>query len=233
MLRVYDEFLEDETITSLSHQAYRLHMSALIYCSRNLTDGVVTAKAVKVLQAILGFPQRRYILELVDAGVWVAVDGTDFRIRNYLEFNPDAATVKRERAKARERMRKMRDKRAAPEPAAGSPERAGERSPERYGERYGAGGSLQYQSSPVHAFGTALKAVPADDEKTLEVRKLLRHLKDTDEGTEGVLLSYARRLPLSSVAKVRESCETRRVGAGYAVNALQSELAEIAEQNGG
>lgn len=222
-MRVYDEFLEDETITNLSHQAYRLHMSALIYCSRNLTDGVVTAKAVKVLQAILGFQPRRYILELVDAGVWVAVDGTDFRIRNYLEFNPDAATVKRERAQARGRMRKLRAKRTD----AATPDGDAERSGERDGERYGADGSLQYQSSPVLPFGTALKAVGVDEEIAREVQRLMTVISNADEGTEGVLLSFARRLPLASVAKVRESCQShRRVGAGYAVNALQSELAE-------
>lgn len=120
MLRIYDEFLEDETILALKPLTYKLHVSALIYCSRNLTDGVVTEKASKVLQAILGYPARRHVAELVDAEVWIPLDRGDWLIRNYLEFNPDAATVKQERAKGRNRMRKLREKRA------GHGERAGE-----------------------------------------------------------------------------------------------------------
>lgn len=215
MLRIYDEFLEDETILGLHDRAYRLHVSALIYCSRNLTDGRVTAKGVKVLQVLLGFPVKRFVAELVEAGVWV-VEGEDHRIRNYLEFNPDAATVKAEKKKARERMRKLREKRTED----CSPERSGERDGER---------SLQYQSSPVLSFELPLKAVAASEEIEHEVDKILKQVRGADGGTRGVLLSVARKLPLSSVAKVRESCSTRLVSAGYAVNALRSELADIEE----
>lgn len=124
MLRIYDEFLEDEVILALKHPAYRVHVSALIYCSRNLTDGEVSDRAVKVLQATLGYQLKVSIAELVAAGLWVPM-GSGYRIRNYLEFNSDAETVKKERAKARERMRKLRGARA----------RSGERDGEHTGER--------------------------------------------------------------------------------------------------
>ena len=221
MLRIYDEFLEDDVITGLMDRSYRLHVSALIYCSRNLTDGTVTEKAVKVLQAILEYPVKRHVTELVDAGLWVA-HGGGYRIKNYLEFNPDAATVKREKAKARERMRKLREKRA------GSKSPSGERAPEHDDEQNGER-ALPPQSSPVHAFELPLKAVTADYEIEREVDKLLGAVKGADEGTKGVMLSIAKKLPLGSVAKVRESCASRNVRAGYAIRALQSELAEIEE----
>lgn len=141
MLRIYDEFLEDETITSLKDRSYRLHVSALIYCSRNLTDGELTDRAVKVLQVILGYPVKRHVTELVEVEVWVPIATGGWLIRNYLEFNPDAATVKQERAKGRERMRKLREKRA------GSPERAGEGDGEGDGARDGAAPAL---TSPLN-----------------------------------------------------------------------------------
>ena len=218
MLRIYDEFLEDETITGLMDRSYRLHVSALIYCSPNLTDGTVTEKAVKVLSAILDYPVKKHVAELIEAGVWVTDDG-GYRIKNYLEFNPDAETVKQEKSKARERMRKLREKRA------GSKERAPEQNGERNGER-----ALPPQSSPVHPFELPLKAVTADYEIEHEVDLLLGKIKGVDDGTKGVLLSVARKLPLGSVAKVRESCQMRApVSAGYAVNALKSELADLEE----
>lgn len=217
MLRIYDEFLEDETILSLKALTYKLHVSSLIYCSRNLTDGVLTDRGVKVVQAILGYPLKRHVAELVAAGVWEQIDG-GYRIRNYLEFNPDAETVKREKAQARERMRKLREKRAssASPTAEGSGEQSGER-------------ALPPQSSPVHAFGKPIKAVTANQEIEHEIDKLLKHIKGSDDGTRGVLLSIGRKLPVGCIAKVRESCMSRTVSPGYAVNALKSELAELEE----
>lgn len=163
--------------------------------------------------------------ELVAAGLWEPVDGGAIVIHDWNDYNDRRD---RERAANRERKRRQRERDLAVTDTVTN----------GVTETVTDGVTSTVTAHCEGSEGsdvkrTALKAVPADDEKTLEVRKLLRHLKDTDEGTEGVLLSYARRLPLSSVAKVRESCETRRVGAGYAVSALQSELAEIAEQNGG
>lgn len=148
MLKIYDEFLEDETILALKDRTYRLHVSALVYCSRNLTDGEVTDKAVRVLQAILGYSPAKHIAELVAASVWVPLDQGGWLIRNYLEFNPDAVTVKKERAKGRERMRKLREKRACAHERAD--ERNGEGSPERNGARApGRDGATPPQSLPV------------------------------------------------------------------------------------
>jgi hypothetical protein len=143
VLRIYDEFLEDETILGLKHPTYRLHVSALIYCSKNLTDGEVTEKAARVLQVLLGYPVKRPIAELVDSGVWVPLPEGGWRIRNYLEFNPDAETVKKERAKARKRMADLRKKRAS------SDEPSPERSPERDGERSHA---VPNHTSPDQSF---------------------------------------------------------------------------------
>lgn len=162
MLRIYDEFLEDETILSLKALTYKLHVSALIYCSRNLTDGEVTEKASKVLQVILGYPVKRHITELVECEVWIPIATGGWLIRNYLEFNPAAKTVKQERSKSRDRMRKLREKKAD-----SSDKPAGERA----GEHSAAGdGAVPYQPSPLNRpKGFSQTAAGGDTEKPLDL----------------------------------------------------------------
>lgn len=107
--RIDDAFLEDETILSLRHTTYRVHVSGIIYCSRNLTDGIVTDRAAKVIQAILGFNVRRAVAELEEAGLWVPVE-SGHRIKNYLKYNPSAEKVKEMRARNAERQQRHRDR---------------------------------------------------------------------------------------------------------------------------
>lgn len=223
-LKIYDEFLEDDTILGLQDRSYRLHVSALIYCAKNLTDGEVNARGVKVLQILLGFQARKQITELVDAGLWVPDADGGFRIKNYLEFNPDAETVKAERKAARERMRKLRAKRARGDSPERSPERDGERSPAVPDQAFP---DLEVQEEPGRQF--ADESLPFSNE--LLVARLMQRIGDqADQGTRQVVVSYARRLPQASLAKVIESIETQspRDRAAYAVGALRDELGERA-----
>jgi len=182
MLRLYDEFLDDETILALTHPAYRLHVSALLYCSNHLTDGRLNLRAMRELQAKLGYRLTRNVRELVRAGLWIE-HGNTWEIRNYLEFNPAAVTVKRERAKARERMRKIRDGRVTNDDV--TPERSPERSPARYGERSPA---VPYPSLPKPLKPNELKALPTSYEgghdeqlRRLMLAARVHHTTDADK----------------------------------------------------
>jgi len=118
--KLTDDFLEDEAVVALSDRGYRLYVSGLVYCSRNLTDGLLTSQSLRVLRAVLGYRRLPYYArELVAAGLW-AQDGDGYRVRNYLKFHPSAEAVKEERQKARERMQRLR----------GSGERSGEQAPD-------------------------------------------------------------------------------------------------------
>ena len=98
-VKIDDGFVEHPKVDALSDRAFRLHVAALCYCSRNLTDGLLSPKAVKVLAAIVSAPRvARNIIELVGAGLWVANGDDSYRIHAYLEHNPDAEEVKRKRA---------------------------------------------------------------------------------------------------------------------------------------
>lgn len=166
MLKIYDEFLEDETILALKHTAYRVHVSALIYCAKNLTDGEITEKAVKVLQVILGFNVRRHVPELVDAGLWIPQDEGGWRIKNYLDFNPSSEVVKGERKAARERMRELRKKRVS------ASEGSAERSPEHDTERSPAVPSPPIPEPVKTPLGTSSPTSYEGGHETESVRKL-------------------------------------------------------------
>lgn len=111
-LKIADEFLEDETVVALSDRAYRLHVSVMVYCSRNLTDGLVTGKQLKVIQAILGFQVKRYVAELVASGLWLETDDGSYEVKNFLKYNPSSADVKKQRERNAERQRRHRDSNA-------------------------------------------------------------------------------------------------------------------------
>lgn len=205
-VRIDDGFAEHPKIMGLSDRAFRLHVTALCYCGRNLTDGHLSPPALKMLMASCS-ATRRHVNELVDAGVWDSAT----TIHDFTDLNPTADSVKRDRAAARDRQRRHRHARNAVTDAV-------------------TNGVSHGTPVPVQALPRELiKAVPADHEIEVEIDKLLRSLKTADDGTRGVLLSIACKLPLAKVAKVRESCEGRGVGAGYAVRALQAELADAEE----
>lgn len=127
-LKIDDGFAESKRIAAITDRALRLHLIALCYCARNLTDGRLDERGVKIACAILDKPNpRRYIAELVEIGLWLADEEGGYELEGYLEYNPDADTVREERRKARIRMQELRKKRAGSEERSG--ERDGERSP--------------------------------------------------------------------------------------------------------
>lgn len=107
----------------LSDRAFRLHEIAWRYCARNLLDGVLSDRELRVVKAIAN-NNTNHVRELCRRGLWEA-EGSGYRLVGYLDINPTKDRVKAERAKARERMRRLR---------------SGERSAERTGERSGTTG---------------------------------------------------------------------------------------------
>jgi hypothetical protein len=97
-LRVDDGFGEHEKIIDLSDRAFRLHVIALCYCARNLTDGLLRERQLATVCAITKATVR-HLDELVTAGLWEP-EGDSYRINDYLEYNPTKKKVK-ERRQAR------------------------------------------------------------------------------------------------------------------------------------
>lgn len=80
--RLDDDFPQHPKVIGLSDGAFRLHVTAICYATRNLTDGKITTAIAKFLN---GTPKQ--IAELHNAGVWDADEGGEFIIHDFLKYN--------------------------------------------------------------------------------------------------------------------------------------------------
>lgn len=99
-LRLDDLFPENPKIVGLTDGAFRLHVGALCYSARNLTDGVVSRKFAR--SVIDSSSVYRHVRQLEDRLLWAPIDRDYWQIHDYLEWNPSRAEVlaKREVARA-------------------------------------------------------------------------------------------------------------------------------------
>jgi hypothetical protein len=105
-VRVDDGFDEHPKIDALGDAAFRLHVAALCYCARTLSDGHVPAAKAGRLTATA---RPKVIAELVAAGVWEAVtDG--YVIHDYLDYQLSREKVLNEREKTRARVARHRER---------------------------------------------------------------------------------------------------------------------------
>jgi hypothetical protein len=98
-IRFEDNFAEHPKVLSISDAAFRLHVRAIGYCSRHLTDGAVSQAAVRSLSA---GRSTRLAAELVKSRMWTVTDD-GFLIHDYLEYQPsrsDTLDIRRKRAAA-------------------------------------------------------------------------------------------------------------------------------------
>jgi hypothetical protein len=111
--RLDDGFPEHPKVIGLSDRAIRLWLTALCYCARNLTDGLVTEIALKNVARSSNLSRPNSVATaLVDAGLWERTDDENggYLIHDYLKYNPSKVDVERERAAARDRMQRHRSK---------------------------------------------------------------------------------------------------------------------------
>lgn len=91
-LRIDDGFVEHEKVIGLSDRAFRLHMGALCFCARNLTDGRLNSASIRMVSGLVS-ATKKHVSELETAGLWLPnADG--FEVKDYLEYNMDAETAK-------------------------------------------------------------------------------------------------------------------------------------------
>ena len=119
-VRFDDQFPYHRKVARLSDPAFRLHVSAIFWSALNLTDGWVPAESIPDIAPGL----RRLeglAAELVGRGLWhesnhgckdcvLPPDG--WMVHHYLTYQPSKAQVEKERADARERQRRWRERRS-------------------------------------------------------------------------------------------------------------------------
>lgn len=104
-VRIDESFPEHPKVLAAGGDAAWLHVCALAYCNRFLTDGVIPGSMLTRLSD----RKRPTVLatKLVEVGLWEITDA-GWTIHDFLSYQPSKAIVEAEKAKARERMAKAR-----------------------------------------------------------------------------------------------------------------------------
>jgi hypothetical protein len=122
-VRFDDHFPVNRKVDGLSDTAFRLHVSAIFWCARNLTDGVVPEEDLELVTARVRAPAR-FGTELVRRGLWheagFQCDSEDcppsgpngWVIHDYWEYQPSKSKVVAERAANAERQARWRERQA-------------------------------------------------------------------------------------------------------------------------
>lgn len=125
-VRFDDHFPVNRKVDGLSDTAFRLHVSAIFWCARNLTDGVVPEEDLDLVTARVRAPAR-FGTELVRRGLWHEAgthcesphcppSGPDgWVIHDYWGFQPSKGKVLADRADNAERQKRFREGKASQE----------------------------------------------------------------------------------------------------------------------
>lgn len=106
-VRLDDQFPNHPKVDKAGPAAAWLHVCALCHSSATLTDGFISTERLPRLADLK--QAEKLARRLVDAGMWVAVEG-GWQIHDYLDFQPSAAKVLEQRAQAAARKSKSRNK---------------------------------------------------------------------------------------------------------------------------
>lgn len=119
-VRFDDQFTIHRKVDGLSDAAFRLHVSAIFWSARNLTDGCVPEEDLEIVSARVRKPAR-FATELVKRGVWheagftcksdhCPTPGSDgWVIHDYGQYQYSKEQVAAKRAKDAERQKRWRD----------------------------------------------------------------------------------------------------------------------------
>jgi len=111
-VRLDENFADHPKVERVGPLAAWLHIAALCYSARHLTDGrIPKAKAVRLVD----IPDpAEHVSALLSEGIWVE-NGTDYVIHDYLDYQPSRDSVLAERSAARDRMAKKRSAARSPD----------------------------------------------------------------------------------------------------------------------
>lgn len=106
-VKLDDGFPDHPKIAPISDRAFRIHVRALCYCGRHLTDGFVPKAIVDDITR----GKQAVVNELLAAGLWHANGGSGYAINDFLDYNPSKADVESERQKKRDAAKKAAEAR--------------------------------------------------------------------------------------------------------------------------
>lgn len=114
--RFDDRFPSNRKIRLLSDGAFRLYVSSICWSAENLTDGVVKKTELRLVSDVKAASRRAQ--ELVEAGLFEALQEGGWKIHDYHEYNPTSEQVRADREAKTARQQRWRKKRqdGAPDP---------------------------------------------------------------------------------------------------------------------
>ncbi len=118
-VKISDTFADDPRLESAGPEALVLHVAGLCYCSRQLTDGRVPARAARRLWSVENVDAA--LEALVREGLWEPLEDGSYRIVEYLSDQPSAEQVLEQRAQKAKRQAAWRAKRAGDTPSTDAP----------------------------------------------------------------------------------------------------------------
>lgn len=104
-VKLDDSFADDPRWDTVGSHGMRLHLAALGFCSRNLTDGRIQHARALLLAAVP--TPAKHVQALVQAGFWTQVEG-GYEVVGYLLDQPSRAEVEEMRRKKTQRQRSWR-----------------------------------------------------------------------------------------------------------------------------
>jgi hypothetical protein len=123
-VRLDDAFPSHRKVRRLSDAAFRMHVSALCWSSKYLTDGHISTEDISMVTDLddRSDPEIFHSVtkELVQRGLWHDSDhpcpdcptaGEGWVIHNYLDLNPSSDVVQKQRQLATDRQRRSRERR--------------------------------------------------------------------------------------------------------------------------
>lgn len=108
-IKLEDSFPDHPKIAALSDRAFRVHISALCYCGKYLTNGVIPAPIANKICVNNG---SRIIKRLVEIGLWSRVEG-GYEINDYLKYQTSKEQAEMEKETNRLRAAKAREARSS------------------------------------------------------------------------------------------------------------------------
>ncbi len=108
-IRLDDDYINHPKFTVLSHLAFRLWHEGMSYCRKAMTDGVISAAALRSFR----YGQKPAVKELTTplhegtSPLWELHDA-GYRVHDYLDWNPSHEEDQRDREAAKKRMRAYR-----------------------------------------------------------------------------------------------------------------------------
>jgi hypothetical protein len=146
-VKLDDQFPIHRKVGALSDAAFRLHVEALCWSARNLTDGAIETEELRTVTRI-GRPER-YAAELVRWGAWRETE-TGWEIHDYLDYQ-----------QSRSKVLHMREVRAAAGKAGGKASGESRRTSKTAGKTAGHKGSRSKLEANAKQVGTRPVEPPA------------------------------------------------------------------------